>query len=142
MAAPVFDGARMQCSYGLGEVALRVTRHSVAQDRKGAQATVEDCVPLVNIPPFHSCTAPANPQPATPAGNKPCTPRFREPWSDEVEFIKLHGKRLLEQRATLSCEYAGTVRLLDAAQQHIRLNTNMLRNPGPFASLLGAKDTK
>jgi hypothetical protein len=130
MAAPVFDGARMQCSYGLGEVTLRVDTRGVSQ-RGGcfSQATIDDYVPLVNIQPFRGCTAPANPQGANPAGIKPCTPRFCAPWSHEVDFIQMHGKRILEQRATLTCDYAGTVRLLDTAQEGITLNQNVLRNP-------------
>lgn len=129
MPAPVCDGAKMICSRGTGESRLSVTPNGFGRTSQSSLATIEDCVPLLNIPPFRSCLAPANPQPASPGGQKPCTPRFHGPWSDEVDFVKLHEKSLLEQRATLACDYGGTVRLLDAGQEDISMNDNMLKAP-------------
>jgi hypothetical protein len=117
----------MNCSCGLGESILYVVEKGAGSSRQQSLATIDDCLPMVNIPPFTACTAAANPQAANPSGQKPCTPRFSSQWSDEVEFVTLHGKALLEQRATLACDYGGTVRLLDTAQQTVSMSGSMLK---------------
>src|SRR5256885_1807269 len=98
MPSPVCDGARMSCSCGIGESRLRIPSRGVSHGGHSALATITDSLPMVNIPPFAACTAQANPNTANPSGQKPCTPRFSQPWSDEVDFVVLHGKKLLEQR--------------------------------------------
>lgn len=125
MPSPVCSGAKLQCSCGIGESALYIVEKGVGSSRERSLATIDDYLPLVNIPPFRACTAAANPQAANPSGQKPCTPRPSQPWSDEVDFVTLHGSPLLEQSATLSCDYGGTVSLLDAAQDTVSMNDNM-----------------
>lgn len=127
MPTPVCGGAKMSCSCGQGESALYVREKGAGSSREQSLATVDDYLPMVNIPPFFACTAAANPQAANPSGQKPCTPRFSAPWSEEVEFVTLHGQALLEQRATLACDYGGTIRLLDAAQQTVAMDDSMLK---------------
>lgn len=127
MPSPVCSGAKMSCSCGLGESILYVVEKGAGSSRQQSLATIDDCLPMVNIPPFTSCTAAANPQAANPSGQKPCTPRFPSQWSDEIDFVTLHGKALLEQRATLACDYGGTVRLLDTAQQTVSMSDSMLK---------------
>jgi hypothetical protein len=87
----------------------------VAHGKLFASATVTDCVPLVNIPPFGSCTAPANPQP--PLGPfRACVPSFSSAWSAEAPSITIHRTAVLDDSATLSCAYGGTVRILNPGQ--------------------------
>lgn len=129
MPSPVCGGAKLRCSCGVGESILHVHEKGIGSSRERSLATIDDCLPLVNIPPFAACTAVANPQAANPSGQKPCTPRFSRPWSDEVDFVALHGSALLEQRATLACDYGGTVRLLDAGQDTMSMADNMLKQP-------------
>lgn len=131
MPAPVCGGAKLHCSCGLGEVSLFVSEKGAGSSRQNSLATIDDCLPLLNIPPFYACTAAANPQAQNPSGQKPCTPRFPQPWSDEVDFVTLHGVPLLEQSATLACEYGGTVRILDTVQQTVSMRDNMLKKPLP-----------
>lgn len=126
MPTPVCGGAKMTCSCGQGESILYVREKGAGSSREQSLATVDDCLPLLNIPPFSACTAASNPQAASPSGQKPCIPRFAAPWSTEVDFVTLHGQALLEQRATLACDYSGTIRLLDAAQQTVTLDDSML----------------
>ncbi len=129
MPTPVCGGAKMSCSCGIGESVLYVKEKGAGSSREQSLATIDDCLPLVNIPPFSSCTAAANPQAANPSGQKPCTPRFSQPWSDEIDFVTLHGTALLEQQARLACDYGGTVRLIDAAQQTVTMDDNMRKRP-------------
>lgn len=125
----------MQCSKGIGESRLIVNTRGVHHDGQKPMATTEDCVPLVNIPPFQGCRSPINPKPAPPGSPRPCVPQLREPWSDEIDFVTLQGKKLVEQRARLSCDYGGTIELLDVGQQGTNLDDNMLRFPSPFAAV-------
>lgn len=139
MPTPVCSGATLRCSCGLGESILYVVEKGFGCKREHSLATIDDCLPLVNIPPFTSCTAEGNPQAVNPSGQKPCVPRFSSAWSDEVDFVKLLDTALLEQSATLACDYGGTVTILDAAQQTVTMDENMRKQPplGGLGSALG-----
>lgn len=136
MPSPVCGGAKLQCSCGHGESILYVAEKGAGSSRERSLATIDDCLPLVNIPPFFACTAAANPQAANPSGQKPCTPRFSQPWSDELDFVTLHGSALLELGARLPCDYGGTVHILDSAQETVSMRDNMRKSPPtPFGGL-------
>ena len=127
MSSLVCDGATLQCSYGQGEVKLTISRRGVSHGGDGSLATIDDHLPLVNISPFRFCTAPANPNPQNPSGQKPCTLRLGQPWSDEMEGILLQGQKLVEDSATLRCDYAGTISIADPGQQDATLRDNTLK---------------
>lgn len=92
MGTPVSDGARLTCSSGVGEVKLVVCKRGVSHGSDGSLATLEDCVPLVNIPPVAAWLRRIL-YPSNPSGQKPCTPRFAAQWSDEVDGIPLCKER-------------------------------------------------
>lgn len=134
MPASVCSGARLQCSKGVGESKLVVRAHFTSHDGTKPMATIEDCVPLVNYAPFQGCTAEMNPQQAAPGGPKPCVPQVTQPWSDEIDFITLERKKLIERRATLTCMYGGTISIIHVGQDGAHVDTNMLRFPDPFGT--------
>lgn len=127
MSSMICDGAKLECSYGQGEVKLSVSRRGVSHGGDRSLATIDDHLPLVNVPPFRFCTAPANPNPQSPSGQKPCTPRLSSAWSDEVEGILLQGQKLVEESATLRCDYAGTISVAHPGQKDATLHENTLK---------------
>ncbi len=161
MPAPVCDGARMECSYGDGEVKLRVDTRGVksggstpANSSQGAAgsslsgssgshasdgsdgsfATTDDCLPLVHIAPFRGCASVANVNPLLPSGRRLCTPRPLGQWSAEIKCITLQDKKLVELRSTLRCALGGTIRFVDAGQEGVQVDSNLLENPSVFGA--------
>lgn len=166
MPAPVCDGSRMQCSMGDGEATLRVDTRGVTRNTGsgsapaggsaagaggssagssdsssssggGSMATTDDCIPLVHIPPFRGCKAQVNPNPVLPTGRRLCTPRPTGLWSSEIKCITLQDKKLVEQRATLRCIFGGTISFLDAGQEGVQVDDNLLENPSAFGAASG-----
>ena len=170
MPSPVCDGARMECSLGVGEVRLRTDKRGVrngggsqgaggssasggsalgtneseadASGADGSLATVDDCTPLVHIGPFRGCSAQANSNPVLPNGHRLCTPRPLGQWSAEIKCMFLQEKKLVELRATLRCTFGGTIRFVDAGQEGIHVESSLLENPSIFgdAGGLGGSD--
>ncbi len=131
---PVCSGATLLCSCGTAPSVLQISPHGVSHSRLFVSATVSDCVPLVNIPPFGSCTAPCNPQP--PVGPfRACVPSFSSVWSAEAPSISIHRQAVLDDSATLSCAYGGTVRILNPGQTIARHNSTAIA-AGPAAASL------
>jgi hypothetical protein len=116
---PVCHGATLLCSCGTAPSLLTVAAKGVTHGRLCTSATVMDCVPLVNIPPFGGCTAAGNPLP--PMGVvKACVPSFSAPWSAMAPSILLHGVPVLDESATLPCAYGGVVRVINPGQSVTR----------------------
>ncbi len=161
MPSPVCDGARMECSCGDGEVKLRVDTRGVtsgvgspsaaspsaagfssstasgsdaSDGSDGSLATTDDCLPLVHIPPFRGCGATANSNPVLPSGRRLCTPLPIGQWSTEIKCMTLHGRKLVELRSTLQCRFGGTIRFVDAGQEGIQVDSNLLENPSVFGA--------
>lgn len=119
MFTPVSNGATLQCTCGLGETRLVVGGLPVFHGRSlfpiASVATLLDCIPLVNIPPFQGCSASLNPQP--PVGLlKACVPVFPAPWQSLVPGILIPPSVALDSGALLFCAYGGIVRVLDPGE--------------------------
>lgn len=112
---PVCNGATLLCSCGTAPAVMTISNKGISHRGQMQQGTVADCVPLVNIPPFGNCTAPANPHP--PLGVvRPCVPSFSSQWSSEAPGITVHKFAVLDSSATLNCTYGGVVRVTDPGQ--------------------------
>lgn len=116
---PVCNGATLLCSCGTAPANMTVSHKGITHQGQAQQATIADCVQLVNIPPFGSCTAPGNPHPPTGFA-RPCVPNFSSEWSIEAPGIKVHRVAVLDSSATLACTYGGVVRVAEAGQKIAR----------------------
>lgn len=109
MISQVFSGAMLGCSCGLSPGALIAGARAVRHTQGPALATIADCLPLANVPPFGGCTAPANPSPLVP---KPCTPQLVAPWSAAVPGVTVEHVPALASTAVLTCLYGGSISIV------------------------------
>lgn len=106
MTAAVLHGAMLICSCGLVPSALLTRPRTVRHTLGAGIATVEDCLPLINIPPFGGCTAPGNPSLLL---QKPCLPQLASPWTSSAIGVCVAGVPALSQDAMLPCLYGGVI---------------------------------
>lgn len=112
---PVCGGATLACTCGSLQTKLNVLLNGIGYSQ-GAAATIFDCLPIINIPPFGTCIAPGNPQLLMPI--KMCIPAFVPIWLNQVPSILLQGLPVLDDSATLICLWGGLVSIQDPGQQY------------------------
>ena len=121
----VTEGALMVCSFGTAPMPLIVTSNQTVTLGGRRAATIFDCAPAANIPPFACCLSPANPlfvggvasaalggAPAAP----PCTPIPTGTWMQPSLISTVSGGPALLQTAQWVCGYAGVVQLAQSGQ--------------------------
>jgi hypothetical protein len=112
MPCVVVDGSMLECPWGEGPRQLRVLPEGVESNEKPV-ATVEHCVPLVNIPSFGECISTSNPEviAATAAAGgvlqpQPCIPVIATPWMPGVPTVMLNGLPVLDDTSICECAWA------------------------------------
>lgn len=124
MAKLVVMGAPIQCSFGVAPSALvAAAPHTVTYL---PIATVNDNVPITNIPPFSMCTSMSNPtvSAATSAAlgvltPMPCVPVTSSPWSPGAVKTKVGKKAALTDACKLNCSYGGVISINSAGQTKV-----------------------
>ena len=118
----VVHGAGLKCSENTSPGTLSVLPVNMASGDGAEAATVNDCVPLVNIPAFGMCKTQANPQvaAATAAANgvltpMPCIPVITGPWSPGADGATFAAQKALTKDSTCSCAWTGTIEITDPA---------------------------
>jgi hypothetical protein len=121
-------GAQMQCSFGTAPAALVVTPANKTSANFVPAATVNDYIPMTNIPTFVMCTTQSNPAVAaatsaaagtpTPA---PCVPATSSPWSPGSSAVKLNNIAALTNSCKCQCSYGGSISITNAGQQKVSL---------------------
>lgn len=120
MTAPVCAGALLQCTCGSVPSLLAVPSRSVFSTPGPELATIEDCLPLVNIAPFGGCIAPAN---LSPLPGKPCTPLPVGSWPAVAPGVMVAGIPALVQSAVLPCQFGGVISIVTPCAIGISLAT-------------------
>ena len=109
----------MMCSFGVAPSTLNVIPVGKPMITEGRPtATIMDCQPFVNIPPFGVCSSLANPITAsltaaalgvlTPG---PCTP-VTAPWTPGSTKVTIGGKPALTAASKCTCAYGGSVSIV------------------------------
>ena len=98
------------------QVPLATTPKGTPVDADTPAASVEDFVPLTNIPSFGMCGAPANPAVAAATAAKvgaftpaPCTPAVSTPWAPGAAQVKVGGQPALHQGCQAMCAWGGLI---------------------------------
>lgn len=119
----VVHGASLRCDKGTSPASLQVVPHG-SSENETAYATVNDNVPVTNIPPFGNCTTQANPAvaSATTAAQgvltpMPCVPVTSAPWSPGASGVTIDGQTALTDDSSCKCNWTGKITITDAGAQ-------------------------
>jgi hypothetical protein len=112
----VTTGAMMMCTFGMAPSTLNVlpTNKTMA----GAPAaTIMDCAPMVNIPPFAMCMSIANPTVAAATAAAlgvltpmPCIP-VTAPWTPGSPTCMIGGMPALNNTSMCTCAWGGMIQI-------------------------------
>ena len=109
-------GAMMQCSFGVAPSSLIVLPVNRVMVENKPAANIMDFKPVVNIPPFGMCSAPANPAfiAATAAAlgvptPVPCVPVTAAPWAPGSPTVMIANMPALNNMSKCMCTWAGVI---------------------------------
>lgn len=122
MSILITSGAMLQCTFGAAPASLNVL--PIKRIAAGAPvANIMDHLPMLNIPPFGSCTCLGNPQVAAATAAAlgaltpvPCMPMTGTPWLPGSPTVKAAMMPALQSTSTLSCSWGGVIRIVAPAQ--------------------------
>ncbi len=116
MSKLVVNGATLRCDQGTSPGSLTVlpVQGTSAEEQPGA--TVDDYVPMLNIPTFGMCRTQSNPQVATATTAAqgvltpmPCIPLTTSAWSPGSSIVTLNGTKALTDDSKCSCTWSGSI---------------------------------
>ena len=114
----VSAGAMVSCSMAMPtvQVPLATTPKSTQVNAGTPAASVDDYVPLTNIPSFGMCGAIANPAVAAATAAKsgaftpaPCTPAVNTPGTPGATRVKVGGQPALHGGCQAMCAWGGLI---------------------------------
>ncbi len=121
------SGASIFCTNGTAPMTLNVTSQ-MTTTVGGPAATMNDCAPFTNIPPFGMCTSMANPATAAATAAAlgvftpgPCTPAPVGTWTVEKTNVSYGGNLCLTSGCQLMCGYGGTIKIGSPGQTKVNL---------------------
>jgi hypothetical protein len=106
----------LSCPFGLAPSTLNVlpTRRVLVEGKP--VASINDMVPMLNIPPFGMCNSLANPAVAAATSAAlgvltpmPCTPAPTGPWTPSAPRTMVGGEPVLASPTTCSCAFGGVI---------------------------------
>lgn len=109
--------AMLQCSFGVAPASLVVLPTSRVMIEGKPAATIMDCLPMTNVPPFGMCTTLSNPTVAAATAAAlgvltpmPCVP-VTTPWKPGAAKTLIGGKPALTQGSTCNCAWGGIIQM-------------------------------
>lgn len=130
MSTHVCNGAVMKCSFGVAPSSLIVLPVNRVLTCGLPAATINDHVPLVNVPPFGMCQSPANPTvaAATAAASgvltpMPCVPVLPAPWIPGSVTVLEGNIPVLNNTCQLTCMWGGLINISMPGQMTVLLDS-------------------
>lgn len=122
MSMLITSGAVLQCTFGAAPASLNVL--PIKRIDCGAPAAnILDHLPLLNIPPFGTCSCIANPLVAAATAAAlgaltpvPCMPMTTTPWLPGSPTVLAGKMPALQNTSTLPCTWGGVIRIVAPAQ--------------------------
>ena len=109
----VVQEAMMMCAAGTAPMALQVLTNETVRINGFAIATIMDCVPMANIPPFGTCNILTAAAAGVPC---PCIPAPVGPWTPGSVVETINGLPVLTMPATLQCGIGGAITIIEPGQ--------------------------
>ena len=123
MALQVVAGAQLTCSFGTSPASLAVLPLNRTKASQQNAATIQDHVPMLNIPAFGMCQSLSNPQVAAATAAamgtltpQPCMPMTAAPWTPGVMKILINQQPALDDSSTCDCLWGGSISISNAGQ--------------------------
>lgn len=119
MGSPVVvTGALMTCTFGAAPAPLSVLPTNRVVVSKRPAATIQDHVPMVNIPSFGMCSSIANPMVASATAAAlgaltpmPCVPATPSPWLPGAMRSLVGRQPALTAQSQCNCMWGGLIRI-------------------------------
>lgn len=121
MASNVVNGAKCKCMFGSAPSTLVVLPKGKKITGCNQQmATMMDNIPMANIMPFGTCSAPTNPAVVAAMGTpQPCVPVTPAPWMAASTKVMANKIPVITKTSKLQCAYAGTISITSTGQQKV-----------------------
>ena len=123
MSEQVVNGAMLTCSFGVAPAALVVLPVNRVTCGGEPAATINDHVPVENIPTFGMCTSIANPTVATATAAAlgvltpmPCVPVTSAPWIVGAPTVLIGEIPALNNVSTCLCNWLGVIAIDEPGQ--------------------------
>jgi hypothetical protein len=118
----VVNGAKLKCDQGTSPGSLTVLPVQGTSSEQEPGATVDDHLPISNIPTFGMCQTESNPEvaAATSAAQgvltpQPCVPVTTSAWSPGSSVVTINGTKALTDDSTCRCNWTGNISIADPA---------------------------
>src|SRR5579875_2630112 len=140
MTLPYVSTASLVCSFGMAPSTLNVLPVRRVLIEGKPVATVEDVLPMLNIPPFGMCTSLSNPTVASAAAAAgvltpmPCVPVPVGPWKPPSASTLVGGTPVASEGATCNCSWGGVITATFPGS--VRTVVNCAQRPGSGRSQL------
>jgi uncharacterized Zn-binding protein involved in type VI secretion len=115
MGQQVVTGAMIACTFGMAPSSLIATSAPTTMVGGPPAATIMDCAPIANIPPFGMCQSLSNPAvvSATAAAlgvltPMPCVP-VTTPWTPGSPTVTIGGFPALNNTSQCMCSWLGVI---------------------------------
>ena len=115
-------GAMLKCSFGAAPATMAVLPLNRVVTGTPA-ASIMDHAPMVNVPPFGTCTSVANPMVAAATAAamgvltpQPCIPMTPAPWLTGAATVTVVSTPALDTTSKLMCLWAGVIEVATPGQ--------------------------
>jgi hypothetical protein len=128
MGIQVCMGAMLQCSFGAAPSTLVVLPTNAVLAGGPPAANVMDGKPILNVPPFGTCTSMANPMVAAATAAAlgvltpmPCVPVTPAPWVVGAPTVLIGNMPALNNSSKLMCTWAGVIQVVNPGQTTVMI---------------------
>jgi hypothetical protein len=108
MGVMVVNGAMLMCSFGAAPSSLIVLNPTVMGCNMPV-GTIQDHIPVVNIPPFSMCVSPQLPLFQATGAPSPCVPAISSPWTPGKPTVMVNNQPALDNTCMCQCSYGSGV---------------------------------
>jgi hypothetical protein len=124
MGQVVVSNAVIMCSFGAAPSTLTaIPKGQPVQAGGQMAATIQDNIPMANIPSFGMCMTPSNPQVAAATAAamgvltpQPCIPVIAAPWTPGVPTVMVNNSPMLNNSCQCMCMWGGVITVSFAGQ--------------------------